>query len=339
MSPRQNRGKKKTPRRHLALLCLLVVASLFLGGCGGQTGQTVRVGSLKGPTSLGILALMDRASKEETQVSYQFQMAASAEELLPLLAKGELDIALIPANVAAVLYQKTQGGVAVIDVNTLGVLYLVTGDPDIASVEDLKGRTVYLTGKGAAPDACLRYILSGNGFGEGDCALEYKSEPTEVAALLAEDPAAVGLLPQPFATAALMRSEALGIALDMNEEWERLQGGEAGGMVTGVTVVRRAFLEEHPEAVEAFLRDHLDSVAAVNKDPQAGARLAVEAGIVAKEDVAERAIPECNLVCVTGEKMKNSLYAYLKILNDFDPELIGGSLPGEDFYYIDPAFP
>lgn len=317
-----------------ALIAVMLFSVLPLSGCGREAGpESVRIGSLKGPTSLGILDLMDRAEKGETKHPYEFRMAVGADELLPLMAKGELDMALIPANVAAVLYHKTEGGVCVVDINTLGVLYLVTGDEAVAGPADLKGRTICLTGKGATPEASLRYVLDRSGLGEGDYVLEYRSEPTEVAALLAEDPSRVGLLPQPFATAALMQNGDLRIAMDMNAQWEQLQGGEGGGMVTGVTVVRREFLEEHEDVVEDFLEEHGSSVAAVNGDPEKGAALAVRAGIVAKEAIAAEAIPRCNLVCVTGEEMKAALSAYLEALAGFDAGLIGGALPEEDFYY------
>lgn len=299
-----------------------------------REAATIRVGALKGPTSLGLLSLMDKASKEETADNYEFQMATGADELLPLMIKGELDIILVPANVAAVLYQKTGGGVEVIDINTLGVLYVVTGTAEISSVADLKGKTIYLTGKGTTPEASLRYILDANGLTEEEVTLEFKSEATEVAAVLAENPDAVGLLPQPFVTAACIQNESLKVVLDINEEWMRLQEGGSNGMVTGVTVVRKEFLEQNPEAVTAFLEEHAASTTAINEDPAAGAVLAVEAGIVAKEPIAQKAIPQCNITCITGEEMKAALSDYLNVLNEFNAELVGGAVPGDDFYYL-----
>lgn len=239
---------------------MLLVFVLVLGvltGCGKERqAANIRVGSLKGPTSMGILFLMDRAEKGETEDTYEFLMTTGADELLPLMVKGELDIALIPANAAAVLYQRTEGGIAVIDINTLGVLQIVTGAPEVETVADLKGRTIYLTGKGTTPEASLRFVLEANGLTKADYTLEFKSEATEVAAVLAENPNAVGLLPQPFVTVALMQNDALRVALDINEEWvqaeKELKGGGSSGMVTGVTVVRKEFLEEYLEAVESF---------------------------------------------------------------------------------------
>lgn len=326
---------KKIKRRLFPALGL-ILALAVLAGCGGAEREevNVRVGSLKGPTSMGILFLMDRAEQDKATDSYAFRMATAADEILPLMVKGDLDIALVPANVAAVLYHRTQGGVAVIDINTLGVLYLVTGTAEVGTAEDLKGKTIYLTGKGTTPEAALRYVLDANGLTQEDYTLEFKSEPTEVVAMLTEQPEAIGLLPQPFVTAALMQNESLQVVLDLNEEWIRTGSAGNSGLVTGVTVVRKAFLEEHPEVVERFLEEHALSVQFLKEDVDTGAALAVEAGIVAKEPIAKKAIPECNITCIVGEDMKADLSAYLKTLETFNPELVGGEVPGDDFYYL-----
>lgn len=283
---------------------------------------------------MGLLFLMEQAQKGETKGSYEFTTAVQADELLPLMAKGDLDIALLPANVAAILYQKMEGQLAVIDINTLGVLYIVTGNSSIKSMEDLKGRTIYLTGKGTTPDYVLRYLLTANGLTEGDCKLEYKSEATEVAALLSQNPEAVGLLPQPFVTAACAQNESLSVVLDMNEEWTKLQGEGGSRMVTGVTVVRKAFLEEHEEAVKTFMTEHQESTQKINNNPETGAKLAVEAGIIAKEPIAHKAIPSCNITYIDREAMRQALSGYLAVLFEQNPVAVGGALPAEDFYYV-----
>lgn len=328
--------KRKTGTRFRRIGVLALVLGLLSGlltSCGKMEPVNIRVGSLKGPTSMGILFLMERVENGETADTYEFRMATGADELLPLMVQGDLDIALVPANVAAVLYQRTEGGVVAVDVNTLGVLYIVTGSTEIDSVADLAGKTIYLTGMGTTPEASLRYVLQQNGLSESDYTLEFKSEATEVAAVLAEDPEAIGLLPQPFVTAALLQNPALQVALDLNEEWNKVQGDGGSGMVTGVTIVRRAFLEEHPETVEAFLGEHAESVATINADPDRGAALAVEKGIVTQEPIARQAIPKCNIVCVTGQEMRALLSGYLEVLAGFDASMVGGQVPGGDFYY------
>ena len=319
------------------MLILAVMAVLLLGalaGCGQrEEPAAVRVGGLKGPTSMGLVFLREQAQSGQAAQEYEFTMAVAADELLPLMIKGELDIALIPANVASVLYNKTEGGVSVIDINTLGVLYLVSGDNTIDSMERLRGRTVYLTGKGTTPDYVLQYLLRANGIDPSECTLEYRSEATEVAALLAEQPQAAGLLPQPFVTVACAQNEELDVVLDMNQQWNLAQG-EGSSMVTGVTVVRNAFLQEHPGAVQSFLEEHAASVRAIQEDPDKGAQLVVAAEIITKEPIARKAIPQCNITYIDGEEMRQALSGYLQVLFEQDPASVGGKVPGEDFYYV-----
>lgn len=320
------------------ILTLAAMAGLTLGllaGCGQQEEPaTVRIGGLKGPTSMGLVFLQEQAENGEAKGDYEFTVAVAADELLPLMIKGELDIALIPANVAGALYNRTEGGVSVIDINTLGVLYMVSGDESIGDMESLRGKTIYLTGKGTTPDYVLQYLLKANGIDIPECTLEYRSEATEVAALLAEQPQAVGLLPQPFVTVACSQNEALAVVMDMNEQWNLVQGENGSSMVTGVTVVRNAFLEEHPEEVRTFMEEHAASVQAILENPDKGAELVAAAGIVAREPIARKAIPQCNITYMDGEEMYRALSGYLQALFDQDSSAVGGAMPGEDFYYI-----
>ena len=301
---------KKVMRKVTAVALSFAMLGALLTGCGSGKAEekvTVKVGALKGATTLGLLPLEDKAANGEAGENYEFSMMTAADELLPMMIKGELDIALLPSNVASILYQKTNGGVTVIDINTLGVLYMVSGDSSVTGVEDLEGRTIYLTGKGTTPDYVLHYILSGNGMdADSDCTLEYKSEATEVAALLAENPDAIGLLPQPFVTAACAQNDALSVILDMNAEWEKLQGEDGSRLVTGVTVVRNEFLQEHENAVATFMEEHQASAQSMNSDVENGAKLAVASEIIAKEPIALKAIPKCNITYIDGADMKQA---------------------------------
>ena len=334
------REREIMKKRIVTMMCSLVLTMSMLVGCGSQAGQempvadegvTVRIGGLKGPTSIGLLPIIEDASGNKTGQAYEFTVATAADEIMTMLVKGELDVALIPANVSSVLYNKTEGGVAVIDINTLGVLYMVSGDEAIAKPADLDGKTVYLTGKGTTPDYVLQYILQKNDL-EGKVTLEYKSEATEVAAVLAEDESAIGLLPQPFVTVACAQNENLNVVMDMTKEWDAVKDTDSE-LVTGVTVVRRQFLEEHENAVQAFLYDHKCSTEIVNADVDAAAALVVAAEILPKEPIAKKAIPQCNITFIEGEDMKKALSGYLGVLADMDPKSVGGKLPEDDFYY------
>lgn len=296
---------------------------------------SVRVGSLKGPTSMGLVSMMDLDEKGETLNDYEFTMVTAADELLGKMVNGDLDIALVPANVSSVLYNKTEGAVSVIDINTLGVLYMVSGDTSIKSIVDLKGKTVYLTGKGTTPDYALQYLLSAFDLTTDDVTLEYKSEATEVAAVLKEQPDAVGLLPQPFATVATTQNEALKLVLDLNEEWIAAQGDEGTSeLVTGVTIVRNEFLEAQPDAVANFMMEHTDSADFAISNTKETAELVVAAGIIEKAPIAEKALPYCNITYIEGEEMKQALSGYLEVLFQQNPASVGGALPADDFYYM-----
>lgn len=292
----------------------------------------IRVGSLKGPTSIGLVELMERSENKETGNEYTFTIETAADTLITQMVQKELDIALVPANVASVLYNKTEGQIVVIDINTLGVLYIISGDKNISELEDLSGKTIYLTGKGTTPDYVLQYVLEENNL--NDVKLEYKSEATEVAAVLSADENAIGLLPQPFATATMVKNSNINVLFDMNEEWNKLQGENGSMMVTGVTVVRKEFLEQNEEAVKLFLKDHKQSAEFVNANVEKAAALVVKTGIIEKEPIAIKAIPKCNITFIEKEEMKNALSGYLNVLYAKDAKAVGGALPKDDFYYV-----
>lgn len=315
------------------IIATVLTAALSLGlmaGCAKKKDDTViRVGSLKGPTTIGIVNLMDKSSKGESEGNYEFTMSTAPDEVTAKVVAGDIDIALVPANLASVLYNKTEGGVTAIDINTLGVLYCVTGDSSVTSIKDLAGKTVITTGQGATPEYSLRYLLDQNGV--TDCTIEFKSEATEVAAVLAEDPTQIAVLPQPFVTVACAQNEAIAPVFALEDEWQTLTNGL--GMVTGVTIVRNEFLKEHPAAVSTFISEHQASVNAANSDLDTTAALVVANDIIGKEPIAKKAIPSCNIVCITGDSLKTNLSAYLEVLYNYEPKSVGGKLPGDEFYF------
>lgn len=325
---------KKTVKKCMTIVWVLMIIGLTIACSKEEVPSDVRVGSLKGPTSIGLVELMERAENNETENNYSFTMEVAADTLLTMMIQKELDIALVPANVASVLYNKTEGQVVVIDINTLGVLYMLSGDESIEKISDLKGKTIYLTGKGTTPDYVLQYVLEENGLSTEDVTLEYKAEATEVAAHLTMDENAIGLLPQPFATATMVKNDKLKTIFDMNTEWEKVVDDKQSMMVTGVTVVRKEFLEENEGAVKLFLKDHKQSAEYVNSNVEKAAALVVKTGIIEKEPIAIKAIPKCNIAYIDGKEMKTALSGYLTVLFNKDAKAVGGSLPEEDFYYL-----
>ena len=323
------------------LLAVLMTAALFTG-CAKQPqtpdqpqeeAVTIRVGGLKGPTSMGLVKLLDDAENQKTANTIDFRMAASANELNPLFLKGELDIMAVPANLGSVLYNKTEGQVKMLAVSTLGVLYIVEkGGETVTDIKSLAGKTIYATGKGATPEYALTYLLAQNGLELGrDVNVEWKSEPTEIVALMAEQDNAVAMLPQPFVTVAQSQVEGLRVALDLSAEWDALDNGSR--LITSVLVARKAFADEHPAALAAFLEDYAASTDYANEHPAEAAVLVEKYGIV-KAAVAEKALPQCNLVCITGVDMKVAVGGYLQTLYDLKTEAVGGAMPGDGFYWM-----
>ena len=313
----------------IKMVVLICVLSLALSAVGLSEAVQPRVVALKGPTAMGLVKLM---KDDEAAGQYAFSIAAAVDEVTPLLVKGGADIACVPANLASVLYNNTEGGVRVLAINTLGVLYIVENGEAVRSVSDLKGKTIYASGKGATPEYALSYILSGNGIDpERDVTIEWKSEHAECLNALLASEGGIAMLPQPFVTTAQMKAEGLRVALDLTAEWDAL--GADSSMITGVAVARTEFVEAHPDAIEAFLADYESSVDWVNAHVADAAQLIGGYEIV-PEAVAARALPACNITFISGDALREKLSGYLAVLLAAEPKSVGGRLPEDDFYYM-----
>ena len=309
----------------LLLLCMLTVL-IALPVC--AEGEAVRVGALTGPTAMGMVKLL-----EDGKDTYEPTILGAADELVPLILQGQVDIASVPANLAATLYNKTEGGITALAVNVLGVLYIGEFNTEnLHSLADLKGQTIYATGKGSTPEYFLRYVLTQNGIDpDKDVTVEWKSEPSEVVALLNAEQKGIAMLPQPYVTAAASQlGEGFRVALSLSDEWANLDNGTL--CTTAVVMARSEFVAQNPEAVEAFLAEFETSVQWVNENVADAAQLCGDYGII-KAPVAQKAIPQCNIVCITGEAMKQALSGCLGVIFAENPKAVGGQVPGDDFYY------
>jgi NitT/TauT family transport system substrate-binding protein len=292
---------------------------------------TIRIASLKGPTTMGMVRLMADAEAGETTHDYQVTMYGTADEVVPLVVQGQVDIALVPANLAAVLYNRTEGAVQVAAINTLGVLYVVETGETIESVADLADRTVYSTGKGTSPEYVLNHILTENGLDPAtDLTVEFRSEATELAVLLAEADDAVAVLPQPYVTIVQSQNPEVRVALSLTDEWDAVS--PESGLVTGVLLVRRDFAEANDAALADFLTDYEASTAWTNENVPEAAELVAGYGIVPAAPLAEKAIPLSNITFIDGEELRSTLGGYLEVLFAANPESVGGALPSDDFY-------
>ena len=292
----------------------------------------INIGGMTGPTSMGMVKIMEDAEAGTAKNNYNFTIVGSADEITPKLIKGELDIAAVPANLASVLYNNTEKKVKLLAVNTLGVLYIVEKGNEIENFNDLKGKTIYATGKGSTPEYTLRYLLSEHGIDpDKDVDIQWKSEPNEVVALFKNSQSGIAMLPQPYVTIAQTQVEGLRIAANLTEVWDELDNGSA--LITGVVVVRSDFANEHPQQIAAFLDEYRESVEFVNSNIPEAAQL-IEKFNIFKAAVAQKALPYCNITFMEGEEMKDKVEGYLNVLFEQNPKSVGGKLPDDEFYYI-----
>lgn len=324
-------------RNYARFLGAIIVASVLgIAGCAADPASTdrgteppVRIASLKGPTTMGLVGLMEADAQGTSAQDYEFTVEGMADAITAPLAKGDLDFALVPVNLAATLHAKTNGAVQFVAINTLGVLYAVTGDDSVQSIADLAGRTVYTTGKGTTPQYVIEYLLSQAGVAD-QVTLDFRAEAAEAAALLAANPGSVAILPEPYVTTVTTKNESLRVALDLNEAWRDAVGSP---LVTGSLVVRTAYAAEHPEAVATFLTEYQESVAYTNEHPDEAAVLIADRGIVPSPEIAKAAIPRCHIVYLAGEEGRQAALDYLTVLAEANPAAVGGAVPGDSFFY------
>jgi len=293
-----------------------------------MSSSPVRVAALKGPTTMGMVGLMDQASKNQTAQQYTFDIQGTPDAVSGPLVAGNLYIALIPVNLAAVLYNKTSGGVKLAAVNTLGVLYVVSGDPAVTSLSDLAGKTVLNSGQGTTPQFVIDKVLANANL--TDVNVEYRSQPTEEASILAATPTTIAVLPEPYVTVVMAANPAVHIVTDLNEAWQQATGSP---LVTACVAVRTAFANSYPGSVATFMSEYSASVDFVNNQPDQAAPLIVAQGLAPNASVAQAAIPRAHIVDMRGTDATTAVNAYLNVLYAADPTSVGGSIPDDGFFY------
>ena len=324
--------KKDTKKNLMKRIVTMITAAVMLfslaafAACSKKQDDTeIRIAALKGPTGMGMGKLADK----QNYPNYTVSIEASPDALNPRIISGEVDVAAVPVNLASVLYNKLDGDISVLAVSTLGVLYVVEAGSEVNSVADLAGKTVYATGQGATPEYILNYLLDKNGVA-GSVEVNYVGEHAALATMLADGSAEIGMLPEPNVTSTLAGNDNLRIALNLTEEWNKVCSTE---LVQGVVIARKSFVNEHPEAIEQFLREYEKSSAFVNENIDEAAKLIVDVGILGNVEIAKKAIPNCNISFSKGEAMHKAVEGMLAVLFEANPKSIGGKLPDKDFYY------
>lgn len=318
---------------------ILVFSTLLAVGCSKNTSNTgqapqenqkdkIKIAVLKGPTGMGIVKLL-----EDSKELYDISLFDSPDQIVSKIVNGDVDGAAVPSNLAPILYNKTEGNIQLSAVNTLGILYIVENSNTIKDIKDLKGKTIYSSGKGGTPEYALNYILRKNGLEpDNDVKIEYKMQHSDLATAVASKEVQIAVLPEPFVTTTKMKNQELQIPIDLTKEWEKASGNK-GKLIMGVLVFRKDFIDKRPEDVQDFLAKYKASVDFVNNNTEEAGKLIEKNGIIAKAKVAEMAIPKCNIVFMSAEESKEALSNFYQVLKESDPKSIGGKIPDEKFYY------
>ena len=326
-------------RRYCSVVLTLLVALAvgFAAGCTNglpdsstKGAVTLKVASLRGPTTMGLVSMIaDPTAFLGEGIDASFAVESLADVVTTALVSGEVDIALIPANMAAILHARTGGEIQVAAINTLNVLHVVSKGITLNSVADLVGQTVWSIGQSATPQATLETILAAHGLSE-QVAVEYLSDATEVASRLAGATVGIAILPEPYATVVAANDEAIEVGFDLGLAFQMVTGSP---VVTGVTVVRTAYAQAHPEIVSQFLVASTASALATNATPVMSGELVAAQGITPDAATAAAAIPRCGIVIITGREAQTAINDYLTTLHTFNPSLVGGVVPDESFYW------
>ena len=312
-----------------ALILIACMAATLFAGCGTKATTPANIGTLQGPTGMGMVTLMG----DEFSSKYNITIESAPDAVVGKIINGELDIAAVPVNLAATLYNKTEGNIMMIAVNTLGVLYVLEDGETVNSMADLAGKKLYATGQGSTPEYMLSYLLEKNGLTDS-VTVEYKAEHSELATLMASGEVKLGMLPEPNVTATMAKNENLRVALDLTKEWKDAAGVEP---VQGCIVVRKDYFEQNQAAVRLFLKEYEAAVNYTKANQAETAALMEKYGIIGSAAIAEKAIDKCNIVCYRDEAMRTAAEAMLQVLFDANPKSVGGALPGDDFYYNEKA--
>lgn len=326
--------------KKLFAIVLAVLMLATMTACGRNTADKpeestgsatpINVMVLNGTTGFGMANLMDDAANGKSKQAYQFSVETDASNVVAGLVNKSVDIAALPTNAAAAVYNKTQGGVQVLALNTKGVLFLVTdGSVTVESMADLAGKTVYVPAQN--PSFIFQHLVEASGVTDVTIDNTY-SQPADLNTVVASGQVSIAVLPEPMVTVAKSKNPNLQIALDLTAEWDKVS--PTGSLVQGCVVVRKEFAEANPEAIDTFLEEYGASIQTMMDDIEGTAAKIEANGIFAKAAVAAKAIPNCNVCFITGSEMKTALAEFLDIMFKVAPASVGGNIPGEDFYYI-----
>ena len=290
----------------------------------------VTIAGLKGPTSIGMIKMIDEKALKSDKYNVEYIQESAPDSLTGKIINGDIQISSVPINLASVLYNKTQGKVQLLAVNTIGNLYIV-GTEDISSVSQLECKTLGMSAKGSTPDFAMNYILKQTGL-EGKTELNYALDHATLAQSVIAEDTRVALLPQPFVTQTTLKNPNVKMLIDLNEAWNDATGGKSE-LFTGCIIINKEFAENNPEFVDEFLKQYENSVNWVLENQKEASVLTAKHEIMPDAVLVEKALPYCGITFRKAAEAKDSLNSFYQILFDSNPASVGGSMPDDEFYF------
>jgi NitT/TauT family transport system substrate-binding protein len=279
---------------------------------------------------MGMIRMIDSiANAGDTDISIKIENEPI--QVRKMMLDGSADFAILPTTMAALVYNKGMD-YRLIAIPVWGTLYLFGNDTSITSWENLRNKRVYVMARGMTPDVLFRYLLQYNGINpEKDVTLDY-SFPTHIdlANAVAAGQATLGVISEPLASMVISRNKSVHSLFDLNREWENIQGSP---IALTALLVKADIIKENPQKVEQFLLDYEKSSLWVNQQPDSAAALIVKYGILPDHEVALRAIPGSRLNFVRARDIRPQIISYLNVFYTMNPDIIGGKIPDEKFFY------
>lgn len=311
-------------------LVLLVLMLFIIPSCKEKYDENIiNIIALKGPTGMGMAKLIDDSENGKTKSNYNVSLAANPDEITANVIKGTVDIAAVPINLASVLYQKTDGEYQIAAINTLGVMYIIENGNTINDLTDLNGKTIYATGQGSMPEYILNYLLEKNNI---NAEIIYKNEHSELASLITAGEINIGLLPEPYVTTVINHNNAIRIAVDITEEWNKISP-EGIDLPQGCIIIKKTFADSNKNLINIFMSEYKASINYVNHNIEEAAELISKYGIISDAEIVKKAIPNCNIVFIDGDEMKKNTIDIMNIFYSANPSSIGGIMPDDEFFY------
>lgn len=324
--------KKITIKISAIILAVLMLVPLALVSCNKADGELeIKVYALNGTTALGMAQMISNSKNGTDTMNYNITLYPSADVITSTIISGECAIAALPTNVAAKLYKKSDGKIQLLALNTLGVLYLLDSTGTVDGLDDLKGKTVYLPGGGSNPEYITAALLKGAGITDVTLDTTSYASPDALQAAIVAGKAELAVLPEPKVSVVTGARSDVSVALDLTSEWEKIYGENT--LVQGCLVVNKAFAEEHPNEIKKFLEDYKASVEFISAGSDEAIDMIVDAGILPKAGVAKKALPKCNICCITGKEMQSAIGVFYEKLYDLDKSSIA-AIPDDGFYYV-----